>query len=577
MGNGQSRMAGVFHAILSNFPYVALLAGTVLWCVEKGPISWHLSHKYACILSIVAVAITVGFSMLRRCNPELAWPWHWRKMSPKGISSKILFAVLICTSIFGVFNYYKFDKKVLTTVRDYMDVIYYYTNSKYFDELGHFDLYPAILLADQEGPNRLKRIRSFRDLRTYKHVRRTSGLTPKRIKEIKDNFSPEQWQAFQHDVNFLTQHYRNWKYVMADRGYNPPATWTVVGGTLSSATPIEKMKYITMVDFVLMAIMFVVIARAYGMSVMLFALLWYSLTFSGRWPILGEALLRFDWVATSIMGICMLKMKRHAMAGGLMTYAALSRVFPAIFVFPYFVLMARDWIRDRKLATEHIRFLVGCTVVFTVLCGATYVRLGPKAFVETVENLSVHAKSYSSHRVGLGDALVYRGEQDKADLAKSGGIAGKKAQVNAMKPLLYAAGCATLALIIIYVFRTRHAAFNLIMLSTIPLFCMTNAQTNYYNLRLMLIIAHASDLKRWRNKVGLILLFLVETATQFAMYKGYMRYLVTTVMSYGMLVYFVVLIGFMIAEIIKPDLETDEPDTDDKVPRGEPESEPEPA
>jgi hypothetical protein len=199
------------RAALVNLPYAIVVAGAIAWCVWKRPISWSRSHKYAFMVSLAAVGLTFAFIILRRWNPKLVWPWRWRKHVPAKVASRALFTLLISACIFSVFNYYKFNPEVLLKVRDYMDVIYYYTNSKYFDELGHFDLYPAILVADQEGANRLRNIRSFRDLHTYDHVRRDRALTEERIKEIKGKFTPERWESFKNDVDFLTQKYRNWR------------------------------------------------------------------------------------------------------------------------------------------------------------------------------------------------------------------------------------------------------------------------------------------------------------------------------------------------------------------------------
>ncbi|MDQ1257659.1 MAG: hypothetical protein QG656_2265, partial [Candidatus Hydrogenedentes bacterium] len=272
---------------------------------------------------------------------------------------------------------------------------------------------------------------------------------------------------------------------------------------------------------------------------------------SGRWPVLGEALLRFDWVTLSVMAVCMLKLKHPAWAGGLLTYAMLSRVFPAIFFFPYCMVMLRDILKTRTIPREHIRFVVGSAAVFIVVVGATLIELGPDSFVETADNLSVHAQSYSSHRIGLGSALMYKGEKTPQEVSQHGGTVAKGKAINAMKSRLFILAFAIMGVIAVFIFRTKQPPDTLIMLSMIPLFCVTNLQSNYYNMRLLLAVGHASDLSKHRNKLGLILLFLVETVTQYVMVEGFTRYIVTSSASIAMTVYFCVMLLFLLYDIVR--------------------------
>ena len=64
--------------------------------------------------------------------------------------ARVLLAVLCLVS---VLNYARWGPKVLVEHIDSYDVMHYYLSAKYFDELGYFDLYPAILQADREHPD----------------------------------------------------------------------------------------------------------------------------------------------------------------------------------------------------------------------------------------------------------------------------------------------------------------------------------------------------------------------------------------------------------------------------------------
>jgi hypothetical protein len=256
-------------------------------------------------------------------------------------------------------------------------------------------------------------------------------------------------------------------------------------------------------------------------------------------------------------------LKRHFLAGGFMMYAALNRVFPAVFFWAYGLVALKYLIEKRRFAKEHLYFAGGAIAVFVILVGAAYLHLGPTSFTEAKENLTYHAASYTSHRVGLGDALFYRGEMSDGEIRANGGIPGKKAEIEeAKKPWLYGVFFFYLALIALYVWRTRRPVWEYIHLAMIPLFCVTNAQINYYNMRLLLVVHHGSDLSKYRNKFALMLLFAVETATHFAYLQGWPRYVVTAWTSVGMCVYFGWLTLVMLYDIAQsfntqPDEEVD--------------------
>lgn len=538
------------RAILRNLPYAAVIGATIWWCVDHRPITFMDSHRFSIGVSIVAVLLGAGYASLQIRYSRLQWPW-WPGRTPRQSAPvKIFFCLLLCTTILAVFNYYKFDKRMLTQVNDYMDDVYYYTNSKYFSELGHFDLYAALLIADQEGSKRMRDVKRFRDLRNDVIVNRQKGLSVDRVEEVKGHFSTTRWKEFKHDVEYFSRRYHDWPYLMIDRGYNPPITWTYIGGTLSRYTPIEDLKRITMIDFALITLTVLVIGRAFGSAVMMFSLLWFCFTFSGRWPLLGQALLRFDWVAALTMSVCMMKLNKPGWAGGLLTYSMLSRVFPVLYFFPWFIFGVRDAWKGRGIQPRDWRFVKGSALVFCLLMGATLIQFGPRPFVESYESLKLHAKTYSSHRVGLGVVLAYQGETTQEEFDRHGGTDGKRTRINNLKPVTYTIGWVTIGLLSMYIWRTKRPLHDLIFFATVPLFCVTVAQTNYYNLRFLLVIAHTSDLSKWRNRVGLTMLFLVETLSQTVMATGAPRYVVTLCISFGLLIYFVVYCGFLVFEFL---------------------------
>ncbi|MBA2319552.1 MAG: hypothetical protein H0V89_00220, partial [Deltaproteobacteria bacterium] len=240
---------------------------------------------------------------------------------------------LLVAVVVGSVNYYRRSSEVFWGIDDYSDVTYYYLNGKYLDELGHYDLYPAMILADLEtNDHHASRIERVRDLRDDELKSASFALL--KGAEVKKRFSAARWAAFAHDADVLLarQTLAELRYIYIDHGYNPPATWSVVGGALASAVPIAWLKLLTLLDLGLVVAAFTAVGWVFGIEPLLWGMLFFVTTFSGRWPVLGQALLRFDWLCALIGAMCALRRDRYGLAGGLLGYAAASRVFPAIFL-----------------------------------------------------------------------------------------------------------------------------------------------------------------------------------------------------------------------------------------------------
>jgi len=530
---------------------IALLAFLIIF-LQVPHISRDDSHYFRMVLAMICLPALCVYYHFKNKAPHFSWTSGISKKATNPIA-RYYFIFLTILSLGGIFNYYQFDKSVFTGVGDYADVTYYYINSKYFEELGYFNLYPAMLIADEETGKSLHYVEVYRDLTHYKKVPRSHAFAE--TEKIKSRFTPKRWEEFRHDISFLVS--KNiaggWKYFFIDHGYNPPPTWTLIGGALSKITPVEHLKWITSIDLILIIIVMVVIAKTFSMEAMIISLLFFVTTFSGRWPILSHALLRFDWLSALVIAVAMLKTKRHGIAGALMTYAALNRIFPAIFFFPYIVWAGFDILRNKTLSQDQRRFIIGSAAMFSFLVVGALIFVGPSSFVESMTNLSMHAssESYSSHRVGLGDALVYRGETTRREMNQHGGITGKSEQLGEIMSSLKIAGLLSLVLIILYIRRVPLKAYQYIHLSMLPLFILTNPQINYYNVRLLLILTHVDGIDKTKNKIGLLLLFAIEMVTQYTKTLGVARYATTTTTSIGLVIYFITMIGFYTYEAIQ--------------------------
>lgn len=527
-------------------PYLAIAALTAFFCyffLDK--ISRNDSHQRRMWLAVTGIVLLVYRLAVKGLNVT-------DKKSP-GVAVKIYFGVLTAAAVFGIFNYYNFDKKLAAGIGDGADISYYYLNTKYLKELGYFGLYAAEFTADMEHNNRFaSKLRRYRDLRDYK-IKSTS-FALEHGREIKEkNFTKERWEAFKHDVDyFFSLPEMDYRHIFPDHGYNPPPTWAVPGYALAGFVPVEKIKWIAMVDVAAVVGMLIVVAWAFNLETALFAMLFFLCTFSGRWPILGHSLLRFDWPSALIIGICLLKKEKWALAGVAMGYAALNRIFPAIFFFPWLVVALSEWWKTKKLPMHHLKFAGGAAAITVFLVVTALGLFGTESFVESKNNLLMHNDSFSSHRVGLANLFVFDGETTKKQIRAAGGMHAKELDVQSIKKLRMLIGLITLAFIGYYILRVRRPVHELIHLAAVPLFCMTTPQVNYYNLRIIFILWHMANIKKgWFHKIGLAALFAVEVVAQHSQVSGNARFATNSYTSYGLFFYYLFVMAWMVKEILE--------------------------
>jgi hypothetical protein len=521
---------------IAALPYVLVVLAAVVCSVVIDPISRNDSHYWRMVLSGVGIVMVLLRGLAAR-------------LGERGTRAHRMLLVGLCT--LGVFNYFQFDKRVFLEMGDPTDTTYYYTNSKYLGELGYFGMYAAVLTADREHNDRhATAVRKYRDLRDYEVKSASVGFA--HGEEVKQRFSPERWEAFKQDMDYFLPKFSRHTVLsnfFVDHGYNPPPTWTFIGGNIANITPVEKVHWITQIDTLLIAAMFVGIAWAFGFETMLWCLLFFVVTFSGRWPILGQSLMRFDWVAALILSVCMFKKERWVAAGVFMAFAGLNRVFPMIFFYAWGVVFVAELWRNRAVAKRHVQFMAGVGVVGVFLLGGSLLQYGTQTFKDSAHNLHMHSLTYSSHRVGLGDLLVFRGETTRDQINAGGGVAKKEKQVQALQPVLRLAGVLALLFVGYYIVRSRKPEYQLVHLAVLPFFCLTNPQINYYNLRVLLIAWHGHQLDKPMHRAGLVALLLVELATQATKVAALDRYTTTTTTSIGLALYLLGLMLWMVRDL----------------------------
>jgi len=530
----------------ANLKYLPLFAAlvTIIAClVWSHPCSRDTSHFFRAMLAISGVAIIiVRYSLMAQIR---SWFGEYR-----ALVKPIYLSLLSSLVVLGVFNYYQFDKKFANGFDDYSDIIHYYLNTKYLPELGYYDLYAAMLVADLDSKGRHgKHIKTVRDLRD--DTLKPAALAVEAGEYCRDNnFTQDRWAEFKTDVSYFMDRVKTGmlsEVFFVDHGFNPPATWSTLAEPLVRLFGVEYLKYAASIDAVLIAAMFVAVWWAFGLETALLTSIFLLSTFSGRWPVLTHSLLRFDWISSLVIGVAMLKKHKYALGGGFMAAAALSRVFPLLFFVPVIVAASISfWERDR-LGSVFRRYFLGAGWVTVVILAATIFLFGAPTVVESAKSVIHHGKAFSSHRVGLGCAVLYRGEWTRQDVREDGGIPLKQKTIRDLQPFFWGLAILTIGLIAWYIWRRRPVLWETVHLGALPLFCISNLQVNYYNFRALFIIYHFYLFRKNPrfHFIALSTLFLLEAGVQLAHCSGAARHAVNSLTSIGLLAYFALMIGWL--------------------------------
>ncbi len=485
-------------------------------------------------------------------NATILRIWRW-SFNP----FQTFVALLVVFALFGTVNYQRYNTRTAMELSDAYDLLHYYINAKYFDELEYFRLVPALIIADNEfgqkcpGKAPIYLAQDENDY-TIKPV----GHALAREDEIKKHFTAGRWKQFVHDVSYLQREAgvglgcNLWRMLIQDHGFNGTPVWVLIARPIASAVPVEWIKVCTWLDALLIIAMLVAIAWAFGAEA--FALSWIFITvcYSFRWPQIPWAYLRYDWLTTMVMGICMVKKERYKTGGAFLAYATLMRYFPGLWLFGIFgkavhalitrreIPVTRIW---QRIHRRHWQMAFGFFMTIIVLVGASMVRDGPAAHKQSLKNMAAHVQPHnlSSRRQGLSVTLTYRGEGDEMKLIDR----EKKEIVEKIETTVRVVSVLLIA--VLALFLTRAKDWEAIGLGMIPYFMLTTSSYYYYVLRLTGVVIHAADLSKTRNLVGLILLFAIEVFCNASEHiNPGNRYFLISWMGILLIIYALAMMGF---------------------------------
>ena len=287
---------------------------------------------------------------------------------------------------------------------------HYFLGSKYFPELGYDGLYAASIAAERHREPDAAIQDFIQDLRINR-VRRTDDLKAHESEVVARFRTPgrDNWDPFATDNGYFleTNDAETISAMRLDHGFNGTPTWAFVGRLFSSSLPASEGTFLLLsnLDNLLLAAAFLAIFAAYGGRVGCLSVIVFGLAYASRYYWVGGGFLRQDWLAATVIGVCLLKLGRPASAGAALGYAAMVRIFPVLFLVGPILVAVRGSLDGDSRSLRRLCGGFFVAVILGVAAGC-FVGRGVGAWSDFARNIELQRTTWLTNSVGLTTALV---------------------------------------------------------------------------------------------------------------------------------------------------------------------------
>ena len=360
-------------------------------------------------LMVIKCSVAVGATLL------LTWEFlspasaRFRRLRPLLLSALGLIA-LGCWWELGHFRY-----PVYIQVHEHY---HYYLGAKYFPELAYTRLYQCTAVADVEAGLRQQVVtRWIRDLNTNQLTPGAASIS--NPSSCTSHFTPARWEMFKGDVAWFRSHTtpKLWPDVRVDHGYNATPVWAVAARLLIRDRPANDadILLLALLDPLLILMMWIVVWWAFGWQTTCIGMIWWGTNQLSGYLWTGGAFLRADWLALSVVGVCLVRRGRPTLGGMALTYAALLRVFPFLIIVGLGLKAVMGMWRRRtfRLEPAHRAFAMGAAAAAFILLALSFIVVGKgvgggvEAWEGFVANSRKHLSTPLTNNMGLKTVLSF--------------------------------------------------------------------------------------------------------------------------------------------------------------------------
>jgi hypothetical protein len=365
------------------------------------PGRWFAAQTWNQVCIAAAIALSLGASglfMLERRALRLG-------RAPAERTRRAVGLALAALSFLAYFNFFNPNPRY----HDYYhrhELYHYYLGSKYSRELGYKRLYTCTAIAEVElgfGANvRKARLRDLSAHNMLVPVAQTYVFSDPG--QCKRHFDDTRWQDFKTDVAWFERAARGdyWEGFRVDHGYNPPPVWTMTGKLFANLAPAGDhfFKLLAGLDVLLQLGALLLIGWAFGWrSMTVAAVFWGCHGLCFYWT--GGAFLRQDWYFALVAALCLARKRKFALSGAALTWSALLRVFPLLLFTGAGMIILFQAIRERRICSDHRRFIAGSLVAGVLLIGTSAAVAGADAYPAFVDHIGSHRATQLTNNMGL--------------------------------------------------------------------------------------------------------------------------------------------------------------------------------
>jgi hypothetical protein len=345
----------------------------------------------------------------------LAWGLVLRLLERPGSARRLREALLIALGALAAlcwFNFFQFHQGVYLHTAE---IFHHYVGAKYFRELSYSRLYDCTVVADYSS--------GFDFPADKRPVRRLGSNRVDWATEVladpeacTGHFSPQRWRSFRRDVGWFRArfHPRRWASITTDRGFNSTPVWNIAASSLANTGPPTPARILTLalLDPLLLLIMWGFVAWAFGWRTLCVALIYWGTNYPALFGWTGGAFLRQDWLATAVIGLCLLRREKFATGGLVLTLSVLLRMTPAILIAGLALkVLGLAW-REHSLTLRapHRRFAAGCVTALAIALPLSALVSGGGAWADFARNTQVDLGTPSGNFMGWKTVASYEHE-----------------------------------------------------------------------------------------------------------------------------------------------------------------------
>jgi hypothetical protein len=193
-----------------------------------------------------------------------------------------------------------------------------------------------------------------------------------------------------------------------DHGYNASPASTLVLGILTNAVPVTQLWLLAILDVLLVAGMIGAVFLTFGFETgALFGLYFYVNVLNDHDYISG-GLLRYDWLFSIVVAVCLLKKGRYASSSALLTLSAMMRIFPVVLFCGLAISFHRKVTATGTIDRKFKRFILAAGITGLLVFSLPAISLGSgRPWIDFLAKTELHDSGVYVNHLGFRGIVLF--------------------------------------------------------------------------------------------------------------------------------------------------------------------------